>query len=196
MPLLEQFPWLHSRWIGYVFAVLSVAAVAVSLSYAAYVLRSPYLIPFMMAVACSALFGLGPGLAALLLATVITVCFFVPRLDIVTLNPGTWIAIGSYGLALLLTRLAERYLRRRAAQSFLFRTLAGKQDEEGATQQALLGRLDGDAEGELYGWALDKSCLSIPPKITFYVHEQNSRGGVRRPLPPGCGTTQFLLRPE
>jgi Sulfotransferase family len=172
MPLLEQFPCLRSRWIGYAFAGLSVAVVAASLSFATYVLRSPYLIPFTMAVACSTLFGLGPGLAALFLATVVSGCFFAPRLGSLTLNPATWMAIGSYSLALLLTRLAEHYLRRRVAQSFLSRNLAGKQDGEVATRQALLGRLDGDAEGELYGWALDKSCVSIPPKITFYVDER------------------------
>jgi hypothetical protein len=172
MPLLHRFPWLRSRWIGYAFAVLIVAVAAVCLAYATYVLRSPYLIPFMMAVACSALLGLGPGLVALFLATAISSCFFVPRLGSLTLNRATWTAIGSYGFALLLTRLAERYLRPRAAQSFLFRNLVGNRDGEVVTRQSLLGRLDGDAEGELYGWALDKSCVSIPPKITFYVDER------------------------
>src|SRR5437588_11708676 len=118
MSLVEQFPWTRSRWIGYAFAALSVGAAAIFFLYSADVLRSPYLMPFMMAVACSALFGLGPGFAALFLATLVTTFFFIPPIGTLS-NRVTWIAWGTYGLMLLLTRLAGQYLRRRLAHSFL-----------------------------------------------------------------------------
>jgi hypothetical protein len=171
MSLVEQFPWARSRWIGYAFAALSVGAAAIFFLYSADVLRSPYLMPFMMAVACSALFGLGPGFAALFLATLVTAFFFIPPIGTLS-NRVTWIAWGTYGLMLLLTRLAGQYLRRRLAHSFLFQNLAGNQEAEASSGQQLLGRLDGDVEGELYGWALDKGHMSSPPKITFYVDER------------------------
>jgi len=172
MTLIEQFPWLRSRWIGYAFAALSVAVAAICFLYSADVLRSSYLIPFMMAVACSTLFGLGPSFVALFLATLVTAVFFIPPIGTLSLNRVTWVATGNYSLVLLLTRLAEQYLRRKLAQSFLFQNLAGHQDGAANSRQDLLGRLDGDVEGELYGWALDKSHLQIPPKITFYVDER------------------------
>lgn len=169
MTLLEQFPWLRSRWTGYAVAALSVAVAAICFFYSTDVLKSAYLIPLIIAVACSTVFGLGPGFAALFLATLVTAFFFIPPVGTFSLNRMTWIAAGSYGFALLLTHLAGQYLRRKLAQSFLFQNVAGNQDEEDTRCQHLIGRLDGDVKGELYGWAVDQSHISIPPKITFYV---------------------------
>jgi hypothetical protein len=169
MVLVEQFPWLRSRWIGYAFAAVSVAVAAIWFSYSAYVFSSPYIIPFMMAVAYSTLFGFGPGFAALFLATLVTAYFFIPPIGILSLNRVTWIAAGNYGCVLFLTRLGEQFLRRKLAHSLLFQNRAGEQEGEVNQVRSLLGRLDGDVKGELYGWALDKNQMSIPPKITFYV---------------------------
>ena len=172
MTLAEQLPWLRSRWLGYVLALSSVAIAAICFSYSVGVLRSPYLIPFAIAVAFSTVFGLGPGFAALFLATLITDYFFNPHAGTLSPNRASWIAAGSYGLALLLARLAEQFVRRKLARSFLLQNLAGEQEEEAQHAQQLVGRLDGDVEGELYGWALDRNQMSIPPKVTFYVDER------------------------
>jgi hypothetical protein len=60
-------------------------------------------------------------------------------------------------------------LRRRLAHSFLFQNVTAKHDGKGSSTEHLLGRLDGAVGGELYGWALDRGQLSVPPKVTFYV---------------------------
>lgn len=169
MVLVEQFPWLRSRWIGYAVAAVSVAGAAIWFSYSIYVFRSPYIIPFMMAVACSTLFGFGPGFAAVFLATLVTAYFFIPPIGILGLNRVTWIAAGNYGCVLFLTRLGDQFLRRKLARSLLFQNRAGEQEGEANRARSLLGRLDGDVKGELYGWALDQEQMSTPPKITFYV---------------------------
>jgi hypothetical protein len=172
MTLMEQFPRLRSRWVGYVVAALSVAVATICFYYLNQQLKASYLIFFMMAVAFSTLFGLGPGFAALVLATVVSDYFFILPLWTLSLNRATSVAAGSYGGVLLLTRLGEQYVRRKLAQSFLLPDVAGKQGEQTNTPRHLLGRLDGHVEGELYGWALDKNQMSIPPKITFYVDER------------------------
>jgi hypothetical protein len=172
MTLMKQLPWLRSRWIGYVFAPLSVALAAVCFFCSYQALGSPYLISFMVAVAFSTLFGLGPGFAALVLAVVVSDYFFIPPFGMLSLAGATWIAAGSYGGLLLLTRIGEQYVRRKFTQSFLFEGVAGEQDQGTNASRSLLGRLDGEVEGELYGWAVDKSQISIPPKVTFYVDER------------------------
>ena len=126
----------------------------------------------MTAVAFSTLFGLGPGFAALFLAAIASDYFFISPLRTLSLSRATWIAAGSYGLALLVARVGEQYVRRKLTQSFLFQDFAAIHDEETHTARHLIGRLDGHAEGELYGWAVDKNQMSIPPKITFYVDER------------------------
>jgi Sulfotransferase family/Domain of unknown function (DUF4118) len=172
MSLLDQFPWLRSRRVGYAFAILSVAGAAICFSYADHIVSAPYLMPFIMAVAFSALFGLGPGLLALLLATLVTAFFFIPPLGTLTLNRATWIAAASYALVLVLTHLGVQYVRRKLARSFLVENFAASKEAGEAVRQDLLGRLDGEVDGELFGWALDKSHPSIPPKVTFYVDER------------------------
>ncbi len=87
--------------------LVSVAMAAIWFSYSAYVFSSPYIIPFMMAVACSTLFGFGPGFAALLLATLVTAYFFIPPVGMLSLNRVTWIAAGNYGCVLFLTRFVR-----------------------------------------------------------------------------------------
>jgi hypothetical protein len=172
MSLVEQFPWLRSQRVGYAFAILSVAAAGVCFFYSSHVLSSPYLIPFIMAVACSALFGLGPAFTAVLLATLVTAFFFISSIGTLTPNRATWIAAASYALVLLLTRLGVQFLRRKLARSFLVQNFAPSNEGEESVVQDLLGRLDGVVDGELFGWALDKSHVSIPPKVTFYVDER------------------------
>ncbi|MFL6353027.1 MAG: sulfotransferase family 2 domain-containing protein [Bryobacteraceae bacterium] len=180
--MIEQFSWLRSRWTGYAAAALSVA-IGVGCFY---VLRqwftAPYVIPFMMAVAFSTLFGLGPGFAALVLAIVVSDYLSVQGMGILggsgaavnrlAINHVTWIAGGSYGAVLLFTHVGEQYIRRKIAHSFLLPDIGAKQDEDIHTHPHLMGRLDGHVEGELYGWAMDKAQMSIPPKITFYVDER------------------------
>ena len=175
---------------------LSVAVAAICFYSIDQWLRAPYLIFFMTAVAFSTLFGLGPGFAALFLATLVSAYFFIPPLRMLSVNRTTWIAAGSYGFVLFLTRFGEQYVRRKLAQSFLFQDFAAKQNEETNTARDLVGRLDGHVKGELYGWAIDKNQMSIPPKITFYVDERPGRRSSCRPLPPGCEGAQFLFRFE
>src|SRR4051794_9630284 len=100
MILIDQFPWLRSRWTGYAVAGLSIAIGAVGIYYSSQLLKAPYLIPFIMAVSFAALFGLGPGLAALLLATLASDYFFIPPLGTLGLSRMTWVAAGGYGVVL------------------------------------------------------------------------------------------------
>ncbi|MGI8961718.1 MAG: DUF4118 domain-containing protein [Bryobacteraceae bacterium] len=172
MTLIQQVPWLRSRWVGYAISALNVAAAALCFVYFNQALRAHYLIFFMMAVACSTLFGLGPGFAALVLAVVASDYFFIPPFAVLSLSRATWIAAASYGLVLSLTRIGEQYVRRKLTRSLLFENVAGNQDQGTNAVRHLLGRLDGDVEGELFGWAVDKSQMSIPPKITFYVDQR------------------------
>src|SRR5438094_39808 len=131
MILVEQFPWLRARWIGYAFAAFSIAVAALFFVFSNDILRSPYLLPFMVAVAFSTVFGIGPGFAALFLATLVTAYFFIPSVATFSLNRAMWIAAANYGCVLLLTRLGEQFLRRKLAHSFLFQNVASKQDGEG-----------------------------------------------------------------
>jgi hypothetical protein len=172
MSLVEQFPWVRSQWAGYAFAVLSVAAASVGFFYSTDVLSSPYLIAFTVAVACSTLFGLGPGFAALLLATLVTAFFFIPPVGTLSLSRATWIAAANYSFVLLITRWAGQYIRRKRGHSFRLPNFTRDRDGQDDMGQDLVGRLDGDVDGELYGWALDKRHVSIPPKVTFYVDER------------------------
>ena len=64
MTLIERFPRLRSGQVRYMLPVCFVAVSAVAVFYSEHVLRAPYLVSFMGAVAVSALFGLIPGFIA------------------------------------------------------------------------------------------------------------------------------------
>ncbi len=172
MILVERFPRLRSRWIAYASAVASVALAAFSFWCVNGALSAPYLIPFTLAVVFSALFGAGPGVLAWLLAIVVTDYFFVVPIGTLGLSRVVWIAAAVYAAALLCTLFAAQLLRHKLARSALPRNLVQTGNTGAYSTQELIGRLDGEAEGELYGWALDKQQPLIAPKITFYVDER------------------------
>ncbi len=169
MILVEQFPRLRSRWIAYAFAISSVALAALCFWCVDRALSAPYLIPFTLAVAFSTLFGAGPGIVAWLLATLLTNYFFVAPAGTLRLSRDAGTAAAVYAGALLLMLVAEHLVRRKLARSALSRSVAQTGNSERYSTRDLAGRLDGEAKGELYGWALDKQQPSNPPKITFYV---------------------------
>jgi hypothetical protein len=156
--------------LRYAIAASSIAVAALFFGYSNNVLRSPYLVPFTAAVAFSTVFGLAPGFVALILATLVTDYFFIAPVGTISLNRLTGIAAATYGGGLLLTHVGAQFFRRKLAHSFLVQNSAGKQDSKANRTQDLLGRLDGEEKGELYGWALDRNHVSIPPKVTFYVN--------------------------
>lgn len=169
MILVEQFPRLRSHWTRYGFAIVSVVLAALCF-YSSTALSSPYLIPFIAAVALSTLFGLGPGFVACVSASVLTDYFFISPAGTFGSNRSTWIAVGAYACALLVTHFGEQLFRRKRAQSVLSSGKFGlKQARDLTNARDLTGRLDGEAHGELYGWALNPEQPAIPPKISFFV---------------------------
>ncbi len=173
MILVEQFPrlrsGLQSKWKRCGFAVASVAFAALCF-YLSSAVSAPYLIPFIVAVAFSTLFGLGPGLVAFVLASVLTDYFFISPEGTFGWNRSTWIAVCAYACALLVTHFGEQLFRRKRSQALLSSGKFGlKQSWDLTNTRDLTGRLDGEAEGELYGWALNAEQPSIAPKISFYV---------------------------
>jgi Domain of unknown function (DUF4118)/Sulfotransferase family len=151
---------------------------AIAIFYSEQVLHAPYLVSFMGAVAVSALFGLIPGFIAIILATLASDFFFIPPLLKLNLDRLTWLAAANYGLALIAVQVSIRVLGSKGRdQKVKFALLTALQEPlngnyEHAETKRLLGRLDGDVGGEIYGWAYDANEPSKPPKITVYVEDR------------------------
>jgi hypothetical protein len=160
--------------------VCFVAVTAAAIFYSEYVLRAPYLVSFMAAVAISALFGVIPGFIATVLATLASDFFFIPPVMKLNLDRLTLLAAANYGLAMIVARAGARVLgssSKGRGQKIKLALLMASQDlvkgkNEQPETKRLLGRLDGDIEGEIYGWAYDANEPSEPPKITVYAEDR------------------------
>jgi len=71
MTFIEQFPRFRADQVRYMLPVFFVAVSGIAFFYSEHVLRSPFVVSFMGAVAVSALFGIIPGLIASVLATLV-----------------------------------------------------------------------------------------------------------------------------
>src|SRR5205807_1894560 len=78
--------------------------------YSQHLLRAPYLVSFMAAVAVSALFGIIPGFIATVLAILASDFFFIPPIMELNLDHLTLVAAANYGLAALAARASARVL--------------------------------------------------------------------------------------
>ncbi|MGI8960486.1 MAG: DUF4118 domain-containing protein [Bryobacteraceae bacterium] len=178
MTLIERFLRLRSGQVRYMLPVCFVAVSAIAVFYSEHLFRAPYLISFIGAVAVSALFGLIPGFMAIVLATLASDFFFIPPVMKLNLDRLTWLAAANYGLAMIAARASAWVLgsKGREQKIKLALLMAVKDLVNGKNEQAktrrLLGRLDGDVGGEIYGWAYDVNEPSKPPKITVYVEER------------------------
>ena len=158
--------------------VCFVTASAVAVFYSEHILRAPYLVSLMGAVALSALFGLIPGFIAIVLATLASDFFFIPPVMKFNLDRLTLLMAANYGFAMIVARGSLRILRSKGKGERIKLTLlrASQDFVTGETGQLetkqLLGRLDGEAGGEIYGWAYDANEPSKAPKITIYVEDR------------------------
>jgi len=164
MTLVERFPGLRLRQTHYVLAVLFVALSALVFFISAQVLSAPYLVSFMVGVGASAIFGVGPGLLAALLATLASDFFFIPPLMQFNFDHLTLLAAANYALAAIVARTGATMVRRTIGSSVLFETFV-----VGSKTDSQVGRVDGAINGEIFGWAIDQSQPSVPPKINVYV---------------------------
>lgn len=175
MTLIERFPRFRSGQVRYMLPVCFVAVAVVAIFYSQHVLRAPYLVSFMGAVAASALFGIIPGFIATALATLASDFFFIPPIMELNLDRLTLLVAVNYGLAVLAARASARLLASKgrdqkikfALTMVLKDLLNGQQGEK--EKRRLLGRLDGDVAGEIFGWAYDGNQPLKPPKITVYL---------------------------
>jgi hypothetical protein len=175
MTLIERFPRFRSGLVRYVLPVCFVAASLASIFYSQHLLRAPYLVSFMAAVAVSALFGIVPGFIATALATLASDFFFIPPIMELNLDHLTLVAAANYGLAVVAARVSARVLGSRGrdqkvklALIVLLKELVNGQNGHKANRP-LLGRLDGHVAGEIYGWAYNANEPSKAPKLTVCV---------------------------
>lgn len=175
MTLIERFPRFRSGQVRYVLPVCFVALSVVALFYSQHVLRAPYLLSFMGAVAVSALFGIIPGFIATALAILASDFFFIAPVMHLNLDRLTLLAAANYGLAVIAARVSARVLgskgrdqKIKLALIMILKELVNGQSGDKENRR-LLGRLDGDVEGEIFGWAYDGNETSKPPKITVYA---------------------------
>jgi hypothetical protein len=178
MTFIERFPRLRSGQVRYMLPVCFVAVSAIALFYSEHVLHAPYLVSFMVAVGVSALFGLIPGLIAMTLATLASDFFFIPPVMKLNLGRLTLLAAANYGLAMIAARVGVRVLgskgrgqKIKLAFVMASNDLINNKKADPGTKR-LLGRLDGDFGGEIYGWAYDANEPSKAPKITVYVEDR------------------------
>jgi Domain of unknown function (DUF4118)/Sulfotransferase family len=175
MTLIERFPRFRSVQVRYVLPVCFVAVSIAAIFYSQHFLRAPYLVSFMGAVAVSALFGIIPGFIATALATLASDFFFIPPIMELNLDHFTLVAAANYGLAVLVARVSARVLgskgrdqKIKLALFMILKELVNGQNRHKQNRR-LLGRLDGDVDGEIYGWAYDANEPSEPPKLTVCV---------------------------
>ncbi|MFL6352481.1 MAG: DUF4118 domain-containing protein [Bryobacteraceae bacterium] len=178
MSLIDRFPRLRSGHVRYVLPVCFVAVAALAVFYSGDVVGAPYLGFFMAAVAASALFGLMPGLIALALATLASDFFFTPPVTKLSLDGSTLLSAANYALAVMVGRVSVRVLGSKGrGQKLKLVLLMAAQDlmtEKNGEAEAkqLLGRLDGDVGGEIYGWAYDANEPCNAPRITVYAEDR------------------------
>lgn len=158
---------MRSRRAHYALALVLVACSCLWFFWAAHILAAPYLASFMVAVALSSLFGIGPGCVALVAATLASDFFFIPPIFDLSFNRYTWLAAGNYALALLCARAGAQFVNRKIGRSLLFEKFV-----IGGNGAKLVGRLDGESCGEIYGWAVNTDSPLRPPNITIYVNDR------------------------
>lgn len=176
MNAVDRFSSLHSESLRYTLAVGLVSAATAASYFSGEVLNFPYLVSFVGAVAISAFLGRGPGMIALVLATLASDFFFIPPIFSISFSPITWLAAAHYALAVLLILVGVRLPVRKGWDQkvrlilfMLFENFIPIQKPEREDGTQLVGRLDGNVDGEIYGWAMDVTQVSVSPKIAVYV---------------------------
>ena len=179
MTISEKFPRLQSETVRYAVPVCAVVITTAGCLFSKEVVKFPYLVPFMVAVAASSFFGLGPALVALVLSMLLSDFFLIPPIFSLSLDHITLLAAGHYALAAFLVIFGARAAVRKGLDQklrliflFLRENIAPAPNNGDASSPCWLGRLDGDVEGEIFGWAVDTRQSSLPPKITVYVEDR------------------------
>jgi hypothetical protein len=133
----------------------------------------------MAAVSVSAAFGRGPAIVALVLAILLSDFLFIPPTFQFDFDRITWLAAAHYGLAVFLTLSAMHLPIRKRLDSklrlflfLLFENFLSARSAAGMPKSSLIGRLDGEVQGEIFGWGLDSAQPSVAPKIEIYVENR------------------------
>jgi hypothetical protein len=176
MKFIEHFSPLRSPRRRYALVIGIVLVLAASFLVSDAILKAPYLLPLMIAVAVSTSLGSGPAIVALLFAVFLTDFLFLSPIWTLSLDSRTLLAAVLYGLALLLGHFGPDLLLRNGRDQklklLLFGLFGGSGQHTNATGPEFLGRVDGCLEGEVFGWALDQTRPDSAPKITFYLNDR------------------------
>ncbi len=176
MTMADRFPTLRSGSVRYALPVCAVLVAAVAGFFANNVIKFPCLASFVTAVAVSSFLGRGPGIVALLLATLLSDFFFIPPILSLSLNHVTWSVAAVYSVSSLLVLFAGRFPLRKGLDQklklvlfLLLENFIAVRQTEDSERPHLLGRFDGAVEGEIFGWALDTFQPSVGSRIAIYV---------------------------
>ncbi|HEY7209894.1 MAG TPA: DUF4118 domain-containing protein [Bryobacteraceae bacterium] len=195
----ETFPALRARPVRYLASAGIVLVVAAALLFFSTVLDAPFLLSLMAAVAVGALFGCGPGILAIALATLLYDFFFVPPVFRFSFGYPTAIAVSCFVITVLLTRMIERAVvrsgRDQKLRMMLLFALGRFSEGTKASQNKTLalGRLDGCAAGELYGWALEPDDPEQAAKVTLYVEGRPAAEALAAHYRPDVGRHCFYF---
>jgi Domain of unknown function (DUF4118)/Sulfotransferase family len=179
MTVLDRFPTLRSGSVRYMFPVCVLLLITVACFFSAEVIKFPFLVSFVAAVAVSSFFGRGPGIVALLLATLLSDFFLIPPIFSLDLDKVTLSVAAIYCLAFLLVFFAGHVPLRKGldqklklAMFLVLENFIAVRKTEDNHKPHLLGRLDGAIEGELFGWATDTLQPFVGPRIAIYVGDR------------------------
>lgn len=176
--LIERLPRLRSGSLAYGVAAGLIFLTAAGCLFSRDVVNFPYLAAFLAAVMLSTVLGRGPAIVAVILAVLLSDFFFIPPIFRFNFDRVTLLTAGYYTSAVVLVLVAARVPVRKGldqklklivfllSQSFLPAQTGEKKEPR------ILGRLDGDIEGEIFGWALDTTEPSVAPTIAVYVEDR------------------------
>lgn len=177
--LIERLPRLRSGGLSYWLAAGLIFLTAGGCLFSREVVDFPYLAAFLVAVALSTLLGRGPAIVAVILAALLSDYLFIPPIFSFSFDRVTLQAAGYYALAAILILVAARIpIRKGLDQKLklilfqLSQSSAPTRQTEETMQSSILGRLDGNIEGEIFGWALDTGNPSLAPTIAVYVEDR------------------------
>jgi Domain of unknown function (DUF4118)/Sulfotransferase family len=177
--LIERLPRLHSGSLAYCLAAVLILLTAAACLFSRDIVNFPYLAAFLAAVVVCTLLGRGPAIVAVILAVLLSDFFFIPPLFSFNFDRVTLAAAGYYASAVLLVLVAARIPVRKGFDQkiklilfLLAQSFAPAREPGESKESRILGRLDGDIDGEIFGWALDTTEPSLAPTISVYVEDR------------------------
>lgn len=176
---IERLPRLRSGGLSYCLAGGLIFLTAAGCLFSREIVNFPYLAAFLVAVALSTLLGRGPAIVAVILAALLSDYFFIPPIFSFSFDRVTLQAAGYYALAVILILVAARIpIRKGFDQKLklilfqLWPSAAPPREGGETTESRVLGRLDGNIDGEIFGWALDTGKPSLAPTVAVYVEDR------------------------